>query len=139
MMRLNCGFCKAENRKLKQAAPMGNKLWQPPQPPPFQSKQPDVNIATLRCELSSTSSFPKLLLVAVVLLPAIKMQRLQRKAGQLLHRSPDDAEVGLLLIDFENGDKLLTAVSSSQVVTVKPTFNHDPIHPLAPFKSSLLM
>ena len=44
------------------------------------------------------------------------MQRLQRKAGQLLHRSPDDAEVGLLLADFENGDKLLTTVRAPQLM-----------------------
>jgi hypothetical protein len=112
-------FCKAENRIAETSGTDGNKLSQPPQPPPFQSK-PDVHIATLFQQLSPTSSLLKLLQVATLLLPVITMQRLQRKAGQLLHRSPDDAEVGLLLTDFENGDKLLTTVSAALLTFRNP-------------------
>jgi len=39
------------------------------------------------------------------------MQKLQRKAGLLLPRSADDAQVGLLLNDFNEGDKMLKVVS----------------------------
>ena len=35
---------------------------------------------------------------------------LQRKAGKLLSRSADDAQVALLMKDFDEGDKLLKIV-----------------------------
>jgi len=41
------------------------------------------------------------------------MQRLQRKAGLFLPRTADDAQVGLLLKDFDDGDKILKTVYSS--------------------------
>ncbi|KAF2674693.1 SH3 domain-containing protein [Microthyrium microscopicum] len=41
------------------------------------------------------------------------MQKLQRKAGLLLHRSADDAQVSLLLKDFEDGDKILKSIIES--------------------------
>jgi hypothetical protein len=40
------------------------------------------------------------------------MQMLQRKAGKLLSRSADDAQVALLMKDFDEGDKLLQIVPS---------------------------
>jgi hypothetical protein len=39
------------------------------------------------------------------------MQRLQRQAGKLLHRSADDADVGALLKEFEECDRALKTVS----------------------------
>jgi hypothetical protein len=44
------------------------------------------------------------------------MQRLQRKAGKLLHRTADDAEVGTLLADFEDGDRALKIVCRETLV-----------------------
>ena len=38
------------------------------------------------------------------------MQKLQRKAGQLLKRSADDAEVALLMKEFDEGDNMLKIV-----------------------------
>jgi len=38
------------------------------------------------------------------------MQKLQRKMGGFLPRSDDDAQVGVLVKEFEEGDKLLKIV-----------------------------
>jgi hypothetical protein len=38
------------------------------------------------------------------------MQKLQRKAGQLLKRTADDAEVALLMKEFDEGDNMLKIV-----------------------------
>ena len=38
------------------------------------------------------------------------MQKLQRKMGGMLPRSADDAQVSVLLKEFEEGDKLLKIV-----------------------------
>jgi hypothetical protein len=38
------------------------------------------------------------------------MQKLQRKAGLLLKRSADDAEVALLLKELDEGDRILKIV-----------------------------
>jgi hypothetical protein len=39
------------------------------------------------------------------------MQKLQRSAGKLLKRTPDDAEVGQLLRQFDEADNQLKIVS----------------------------
>lgn len=38
------------------------------------------------------------------------MQRMQRKLGVFLPRTADDAQVGMLLADFEAADRMLEAV-----------------------------
>jgi hypothetical protein len=40
----------------------------------------------------------------------LKMQRMQRQFGKLLPRTADDAQVGMLIKDFEEADQMLDTV-----------------------------
>lgn len=44
------------------------------------------------------------------------MQKLQRKVGLLLPRTADDAQVGLLLKDFDDGDRILKTVRTTRLL-----------------------
>jgi hypothetical protein len=41
------------------------------------------------------------------------MQKLQRQAGRLLNRTADDAQVALLMKDFDEGDRMLKTVRTT--------------------------
>jgi len=45
------------------------------------------------------------------------MQRMQRQFGKLLPRTADDAQVGMLIKDFEEADQMLDTVGFSQILT----------------------
>jgi hypothetical protein len=48
------------------------------------------------------------------------MQKLQRKMGGFLPRSADDAQVSVLLKEFEDGDQLLKIVCSLNTHPLSP-------------------
>lgn len=48
------------------------------------------------------------------------MQSMQRRFGKFLPRSADEAQVAVLLKDFEDADKMLTKVCYSEVTSRKP-------------------
>jgi hypothetical protein len=64
--------------------------------------------------------------------PAHTMQKIQRKAGRLLHRAPNDKDVGGLLAEFEEGDKTLQTVSRPSIAVFYRTYSTTTLFPLNP-------